>query len=70
LNFHKIYCVGTCGKKIQATPDVKVKNCGYGGERGDYTVVITGDRLAYRYEIMDMLGKGALQRRDPLLESQ
>ena len=45
MNFHQIYCVGTHGKKIQATPDVKAKNYGYDGERGDYTVVITGDRL-------------------------
>jgi dual specificity tyrosine-phosphorylation-regulated kinase 2/3/4 len=33
-------------------------NFGYDDERGDYSVVI-GDHLAYRYEIVDMLGKGS-----------
>lgn len=33
-------------------------NFGYDDDRGDYTIVI-GDHLAYRYEIVDVLGKGS-----------
>ncbi|KAK6363843.1 dual-specificity tyrosine-(Y)-phosphorylation regulated kinase [Orbilia blumenaviensis] len=35
-----------------------VCNFGYDDERGDYTIVI-GDHLAYRYEVIDVLGKGS-----------
>lgn len=33
-------------------------NFGYDDERGDYNIV-NGDHLAYRYEIVDVLGKGS-----------
>lgn len=33
-------------------------NYGYDDERGDYNIV-TGDHLAYRYEVVDVLGKGS-----------
>lgn len=33
-------------------------NFGYDDERGDYAIV-PGDHLAYRYEIIDVLGKGS-----------
>ena len=33
-------------------------NFGYDDERGDYNIV-TGDHLAYRYEVLDVLGKGS-----------
>lgn len=33
-------------------------NFGYDDERGDYSIVV-GDHLAYRYEIVDFLGKGS-----------
>jgi dual specificity tyrosine-phosphorylation-regulated kinase 2/3/4 len=33
-------------------------NFGYDDERGDYTIVL-GDHLSYRYEIVDILGKGS-----------
>ena len=33
-------------------------NFGYDDDRGDYTIV-PGDHLAYRYEIIDVLGKGS-----------
>ncbi|KAL1835360.1 hypothetical protein VTK73DRAFT_5708 [Phialemonium thermophilum] len=33
-------------------------NYGYDDERGDYTIV-PGDHLAYRYEIIDVLGRGS-----------
>ena len=33
-------------------------NFGYDDERGDYNIV-NGDHLAYRYEVVDLLGKGS-----------
>ena len=33
-------------------------NFGYDDERGDYNIVL-GDHLAYRYEVVDILGKGS-----------
>ncbi|KAK5760522.1 serine/threonine protein kinase, CMGC, dual-specificity [Elasticomyces elasticus] len=36
----------------------KAGNYGYDDERGDYTIVL-GDHLAYRYEVVDLLGKGS-----------
>jgi dual specificity tyrosine-phosphorylation-regulated kinase 2/3/4 len=33
-------------------------NFGYDDERGDYNIV-EGDHLAYRYEVVDLLGKGS-----------
>lgn len=36
----------------------KSGNYGYDDERGDYNIV-TGDHLAYRYEVVDVLGKGS-----------
>ena len=37
---------------------VDVANFGYDDDRGDYNIV-NGDHLAYRYEIVDILGKGS-----------
>ena len=39
-------------------PDNSANNFGYDDERGDYHVV-NHDHLAYRYEIIDTLGKGS-----------
>lgn len=33
-------------------------NFGYDDERGDYNIIL-GDHLAYRYEVLDVLGKGS-----------
>lgn len=38
--------------------DAKAGNFGYDDERGDYNIVL-GDHLAYRYEVVDVLGKGS-----------
>jgi dual specificity tyrosine-phosphorylation-regulated kinase 2/3/4 len=38
--------------------DSKAGNYGYDDERGDYNIVL-GDHLAYRYEVVDVLGKGS-----------
>ena len=43
------------GGRLEASPD---SNFGYDDERGDYCIV-PGDHVAYRYEIVDLLGKGS-----------
>jgi dual specificity tyrosine-phosphorylation-regulated kinase 2/3/4 len=67
LEFPSVYCLGARSKKKPATPDSTSNNFGYDDERGDY-LVVNHDHLAYRYEIIDLLGKGSfgqvLQCRD------
>ncbi|CAE6520996.1 unnamed protein product [Rhizoctonia solani] len=67
LDFERAYYVGQGSKKNMATLDSSTNNYGYDDERGDY-LVIKHDHLAYRYEIIDTLGKGSfgqvLQCRD------
>jgi dual specificity tyrosine-phosphorylation-regulated kinase 2/3/4 len=67
LDYQSIWYSGQKGKKNQATPESTANNHGYDDERGDY-IHIQGDHLAYRYEIMCLLGKGSfgqvLQCRD------
>lgn len=53
-----MYCIGARSKKKPAVPDNSANNFGYDDERGDYHVV-NHDHLAYRYEIIDTLGKGS-----------
>ncbi|KAF8558429.1 hypothetical protein OG21DRAFT_1595333 [Imleria badia] len=58
LNYPQVYCVGAGSQKKQAHPDFSANNFGYDDERGDY-LVVNNDHLAYRYEIVDTLGKGS-----------
>lgn len=58
LNYPQVYCIGSGSPKKKAHPEIVVNNFGYDDERGDYQVV-NGDHLAFRYEIMDTLGKGS-----------
>jgi dual specificity tyrosine-phosphorylation-regulated kinase 2/3/4 len=58
LDYSSIYSIGARGKKKPATIDNTANNYGYDDERGDYFVV-NHDHLAYRYEIIDTLGKGS-----------
>ena len=58
LNHPQVYCVGAGSQKKQAHPHFSANNFGYDDERGDY-LVVNGDHLAYRYEIVDTLGKGS-----------
>ena len=57
LQYRKIYYVGTKAKKIKGAPWNDF-NYGYDDDKGDYLVVI-GDHMAYRYEIVESLGKGS-----------
>ncbi|CAE6495482.1 unnamed protein product [Rhizoctonia solani] len=67
MDFERAYYIGQGSKKNMATLDNSTNNFGYDDERGDY-LVIKHDHLAYRYEIIDTLGKGSfgqvLQCRD------
>ncbi|GAN04982.1 kinase-like protein [Mucor ambiguus] len=56
--YPEVYFVGHHAKKYQAMPDNAALNYGYDDERGDYKSV-TSDHLAYRYEILEELGRGS-----------
>lgn len=58
LSFPLVYFVGAGSQKKRADPEVPANNFGYDDERGDY-LVVQGDHLAYRYEVVDTLGKGS-----------
>jgi dual specificity tyrosine-phosphorylation-regulated kinase 2/3/4 len=66
-DYSLIYFVGAKSKKKMATLDNSTNNHGYDDDRGDY-LVVNHDHLAYRYEVIDTLGKGSfgqvLQCRD------
>ncbi|KAG1144886.1 hypothetical protein G6F37_004956 [Rhizopus arrhizus] len=58
LGYPLVYYLGQHAKKHQATPENSALNFGYDDERGDYKSVIN-DHLAYRYEILEELGRGS-----------
>ncbi|KMU75817.1 dual specificity tyrosine-phosphorylation-regulated kinase 2 [Coccidioides immitis RMSCC 3703] len=59
IDFKDIYFCGTHkAKKLVGDLNASTGNFGYDDDRGDYNIVI-GDHLAYRYEIIDVLGKGS-----------
>jgi dual specificity tyrosine-phosphorylation-regulated kinase 2/3/4 len=59
IDFKDIYFCGTQhAKKHVGDLNAQAANFGYDDDRGDYNIVI-GDHLAYRYEVIDVLGKGS-----------
>ena len=58
LNFPSVYYIGANSEKKPAHPDKPTNNFGYDDERGDY-LIVNHDHLAYRYEVIDTLGKGS-----------
>ncbi|WYZ41833.1 hypothetical protein EsH8_V_000728 [Colletotrichum jinshuiense] len=59
VDYKDIYFCGTQNaRKVVGDLQSDKPNFGYDDERGDYTIV-SGDHLAYRYEIIDVLGKGS-----------
>jgi len=56
--YSPIYYFGASSRKKPATLDNPSNNYGYDDERGDY-LVVNHDHLAYRYEVIDTLGKGS-----------
>lgn len=57
LDYKSIYYVGVDAKKIHGNPLLDY-NYGYDDERGDYNLIV-GDHIAYRFEIIDVLGRGS-----------
>jgi dual specificity tyrosine-phosphorylation-regulated kinase 2/3/4 len=59
VDYKDIYFCGT-QHAVKHVGDLHTEaaNFGYDDERGDYTIVL-GDHLSYRYEIIDILGKGS-----------
>ena len=57
LDFEEVYCLGFQTFKARQTASTLI-NFGYDDDRGDYQVVI-GDHIAYRYEVLSVLGKGS-----------
>ena len=59
IDFKDIFFCGTQhAKKHVGDLNAQAANFGYDDDRGDYNIVI-GDHLAYRYEVIDVLGKGS-----------
>ena len=59
IDYNDIYFCGTQNaQKVVGDLHTDRPNFGYDDERGDYSI-ITGDHLAFRYEIIDVLGKGS-----------
>lgn len=59
VDFKEIYFCGTLlAKKHVGDLNAESANFGYDDDRGDYKI-IEGDHIAYRYEIVDVLGKGS-----------
>ena len=59
IDYNDVYFCGTQNaQKVVGDLQSDAPNFGYDDERGDYTIVF-GDHLAYRYEIIDVLGKGS-----------
>lgn len=60
VDYKEIYFCGTSDAKkhIGDLNSTSLPNFGYDDERGDY-MIVKGDHLAYRYEVVDVLGKGS-----------
>ncbi|KAL8670930.1 MAG: hypothetical protein Q9168_004545 [Polycauliona sp. 1 TL-2023] len=59
IDYRDIYFCGLDhAKKHVGDLSAETANFGYDDERGDYNIV-KGDHLSYRYEIIDILGKGS-----------
>ncbi|KAK5944410.1 serine/threonine protein kinase, CMGC, dual-specificity [Knufia obscura] len=59
VDYPDVYFAGTkSAKKIVGDLSSTSTNFGYDDERGDYNIV-EGDHLSYRYEVIDLLGKGS-----------
>ncbi|KAL7267613.1 serine/threonine protein kinase, CMGC, dual-specificity [Rhizina undulata] len=60
VDYKEVYFTGTpdAKKHVGDLKSTTLPNFGYDDERGDYQIV-KGDHLAYRYEVVDLLGKGS-----------
>lgn len=58
LEYSSVYYFGAKSNKRRTASESAANNHGYDDERGDY-LAGAGDHLAYRYEVVDTLGKGS-----------
>jgi dual specificity tyrosine-phosphorylation-regulated kinase 2/3/4 len=59
MDYKEVFFCGTqSAAKHSGDLSSETANFGYDDERGDYTIA-PGDHLSYRYEIIDVLGKGS-----------
>lgn len=59
LQYPTVYFLGRPGTaKVKGDMRMQKTNFGYDDERGDY-VTVTNDHIAYRYEVLGILGKGS-----------
>ncbi|KAH8200098.1 hypothetical protein TruAng_005719 [Truncatella angustata] len=59
VDYNDVYFCGTQNAaKVIGDLSSSAPNFGYDDDRGDYSIIV-GDHLAYRYEIVDILGKGS-----------
>ena len=58
LEYPNVYFIGARSDKKPAMRDNATNNYSYDDDRGDYQIV-NGDHLAYRYEVIETLGKGS-----------
>ena len=59
VDYNEVYFCGTqTAMKFTGNLESEAANFGYDDDRGDYNIV-NGDHLSYRYEIIDILGKGS-----------
>ncbi|KAK3817500.1 MAG: kinase-like domain-containing protein [Benniella sp.] len=57
--YPQVYYVGqNCRHKKATSMDASHSNFGFDDERGDY-IIINHDHIMFRYEVLDMLGKGS-----------
>ena len=57
LDYKQVYYLGLGSEKIKGSRHKQYNN-GYDDERGDYNVVLR-DQIAFRFEVLDFLGKGS-----------
>ena len=55
VNYHEIHFLGIGVNNLK---DQIIRNYGYDDDKGDYKIII-GDHIAYRYEILSVLGRGS-----------
>ncbi|GIL95089.1 hypothetical protein Vretimale_1177, partial [Volvox reticuliferus] len=59
LEYQQVYFVGrSSAQKVSGCPSNARNNFGYDDDRGDYTVILH-DHLAYRYEVLSIMGRGS-----------
>ncbi|XP_059582193.1 dual specificity tyrosine-phosphorylation-regulated kinase 4 [Alligator mississippiensis] len=57
LNYAELWFLGLEAKKVEGLPETQNNNC-YDDEHGSYLKVLH-DHIAYRYEVLEIIGKGS-----------